>query len=276
VDASLCPVVGGRTPALKIVADKLPTMKDYEHERNIISVNKTSMLSPFIKFGAVSVREVYWRGCELFGIGSCFVKELIWREFYAMLLYNNPNLCRAQIEPTKGNVPFQEKYHAFKWRWNEAHWRAFRDGKIGVPLVDAAVRCLNATGWCHNRNRMLLANFATKVLFVDWRVGERWYASKAVDYDVASNNGGWLWSCGQGADAMPYFRTFNPYRQAEAYDPGAEFIKKWVPELAGASASAVHKWNTVDEATAKTYNYPRPLIDVRAETAKVLSIFQQF
>lgn len=279
------PVQGGRTNALWRLEHVLPDMKQYETQRNFLSPQRTSLLSPFMKFGCVSVREVYAAAAAAFGAKSCFVKELFWREFYAMLLFNNPSLCAGQLSPlskkvkAEGNMPFQEKFAPFRWKWPETtqHWVAFQQGKTGVPLVDAAVRCLNATGWCHNRNRMVIGSFATKVLFVDWRICEQWFATKAVDYDVASNSGGWQWCSGQGADAMPYFRTFNPFQQAKKFDESCDFIKKWVPELKEVDKKVIIAWNEKGTTTlSKTTGYPLPIVDVRESTKRVIAEYGNY
>jgi deoxyribodipyrimidine photo-lyase len=279
------PVQGGRANALWRLKHILPDMKQYETQRNFLSPQRTSMLSPFMKFGCVSVREVFAAASAIYGSKSCFVKELFWREFYAMLLFNNPSLCAGQLAPlskkmkAEGNMPFQEKFAPFRWKWPETpqHWAAFQQGITGVPLVDAAVRCLNATGWCHNRNRMVLGSFATKVLFVDWRVCEQWFATKAVDYDVASNSGGWQWCSGQGADAMPYFRTFNPFQQAKKFDESCDFIKKWIPELKSVDKKVIIAWNEKGTAAlAKSTGYPLPIIDVKEATKRVIAEYGKY
>ncbi|CCW63063.1 unnamed protein product [Phytomonas sp. EM1] len=247
---------GGRTEGLRRL-DRIATMSDYDVTRDLMALDATSHLSPHLKFGTVSIREAWDRAVRLLGLPHSFTRQLLWREFYAMLLEHHPRLVGGQLRavaPPAGlpkglairprNEPFLAKYQRFRWAPPPAAaWAAFQAGRTGVPLVDAAVRCLNETGWCPNRGRMLLASFLVKVLAVDWREGERWYASKAVDYDVAANNGGWLWSAGQGADAQPYFRTFNPFRQSLRYDPDGVFIRAWVPELRGLPPAILHTWD---------------------------------
>lgn len=279
------PAIGGREHALWRLTHVLPDLKNYETERNFLAPQRTSLLSPYMKFGCVSVREVLAASTTAYGIKSCFVKELFWREFYAMLLFNNPSLCAGQLLPhskkvkAEGNMPFQEKFAPFRWKWPETpeHWATFQKGKTGVPLVDAAVRCLNATGWCHNRNRMVIGSFATKVLFVDWRICEQWFATKAVDYDVASNSGGWQWCSGQGADAMPYFRTFNPFQQAKKFDESCEFIKKWVPELKSVDKKIIIAWNEKGTAAlSASTGYPLPIVDVKDATKRVIAEYGKY
>nr|CCC52030.1 putative deoxyribodipyrimidine photolyase [Trypanosoma vivax Y486] len=247
--------VGGRDEGLRCLA-RVAQLNDYAVVRDDIPGDKTTHLSPHLKFGTVSIREVMQFSAKHLGKSHAFTRQLIWREFYAMLLFHNPRLTQGQltVESASGdamkprgtpmvNEPFLQKYKNFRWSWDEEEFLAFKAGRTGFPLVDAAVRCLTRTGWCHNRCRMLIANFLVKVLFVDWREGERWYAQMAVDYDVANNNGGWLWSAGQGADAQPYFRTFNPFRQSAQHDPQAVFIKRWVPELRDVPAKVIHSWD---------------------------------
>ncbi|EPY22251.1 deoxyribodipyrimidine photolyase [Strigomonas culicis] len=265
---------GGRAAALACLS-RVAGMAGYAEDRNDIPGDRTSHLSPHMKFGTVSTREVFAAAVAALGASSPFVVQLVWREFYAMLLYHHPRLAQAQLDAfppevvaayaargeargagPRANDPFLAKYHTYTWRWSEAHFEAFRQGRTGVPLVDAAVRCVSATGWCHNRCRMVLASFLVKVLGVDWREGERWFATVAVDYDVANNSGGWLWSSGQGADAQPYFRTFNPFRQSERFDPDSVFVHRWVEELRGVPPSVIHKWDVYCARHGRTYAPP--------------------
>jgi deoxyribodipyrimidine photo-lyase len=273
----LLALAGGRAAALERLS-LVPSFKKYQEERDFPSQDRTTKLSPYLKFGCISVRELFWTAADALGRGHGLVRELIWREFYAHILFNNPHLVGSQIDKGVQNMPFNEKYATFKWSWKESHWSAFREGNVGVPLVDAAVRCLNATGWCHNRNRMVIANFAVKVLGVDWRTCERWFATMAVDYDVASNNGGWLWSSGQGADAQPFFRTFNSFRQSERFDADCTFIKKWVPQLAAVAPKDIHAWDVAFKKypnVTKMYP-PGPIVDIKQMTKAVVESFQKF
>ena len=270
-------LVGGRRAGLERLAN-LGSFKNYQEERDFPFADKTTKLSPYLKFGCVSIREAFWSAVEVLGLRHGLVREIMWREFYAHVLFHNPHLVCAQVERGAKNMPFNEKYALFKWTWKDEHWEAFRRGSVGVPLVDAAVRCFNATGWCHNRCRMVIANFAVKVLGVDWRLCERWYATKAIDYDVASNNGGWLWSSGQGADAQPYFRTFNAFRQSERFDADCAFIKKWVPQLAAVPAKDIHSWDTAFKKhplVVKEYP-PGPIVNIKEMTKAVIDSFAQY
>lgn len=199
--------------------------KGYSSSRDFM-LGKTSGLSPYIKFGLVSIRQVWWANRD-----KTFRKELIWRDFYAQIAYYFPHVLQG---PNKNFR--QEK---IKWENDPKLIRAWKAGKTGVPLVDAAMRELNETGRMPNRARMVVSNVLTKLFKIDWRIGEQYFAQRLVDYDPASNNGGWQWSSGTGADAQPYYRVFNPYVQAEKYDPDAEYIKKWCPEYRGMTAKEI-------------------------------------
>lgn len=265
--------VGGRTEGLRLLR-RVNQFTHYASERDKFAADRTTHWSPHLKFGTISVRECWEAVRGAYGTTHDLARQLIWREFYSMLLFHHPELAAGQIplgetivpapvddpsrrvppKPAKQdhpstarsvllrNQPFQHKYATFVWKWDPEHFEAFKAGRTGVPLVDASVRCLTRSGWCPNRCRMVLANYLVKTLGVDWREGERWYATCAVDYDVANNSGGWLWSSGQGADAQPYFRTFNPFRQSATFDPECVFIRRWVPELAEAPAAIIHHW----------------------------------
>ncbi|KEG13981.1 putative DNA repair enzyme [Trypanosoma grayi] len=304
---------GGRDEGMSRMS-RIAQATHYAAERDDIVGDYTTHLSPHLKFGTVSIREVMQQSVQHLGKDHAFTRQLIWREFYAMLLFHNPRVAQGQLKAgvtqTKQlaaceNDPFDKKYVDFHWSWDDAAFTAFKEGRTGVPLVDAAVRCLTQTGWCHNRCRMIIANFLVKVLFVDWREGERWYATVAVDYDVANNNGGWLWSSGQGADAQPYFRTFNPFRQSAQHDPDAVFIKQWVPELREVSAKTIHEWDVYCEKHRRQTNtklrtpkvkkckekkqpkatlggnlvsgsaYPSPIVDVKQRTRWVIERYKE-
>ncbi|CBZ29842.1 putative DNA repair enzyme [Leishmania mexicana MHOM/GT/2001/U1103] len=297
---------GGRTEGLKRLAC-VERLKQYADVRDDIAGDCTSHLSPHMKCGTVSTREVWHASVQALGTGHPFTRQLVWREFYAMLAFTRPRLLQGQLNSfigqkdivkatqPKQNAPFQPSYDDYKWRWKAEHFEAFKEGRTGVPLVDAAVRCLTATGWCHNRCRLVISNFAVKVLGIDWRECERWFATVAVDYDVANNNGGWLWSSGQGADAQPYFRTFNAFRQSERFDPDCKFVFQWVPELAKVPPSVVHHWEEYcararDKATgtysrkrgaqgkAEEYptSYPAPIVDIKAATKAVIEEYKKY
>ncbi len=208
-------VHGGRENALIRLKRK---MTNYAKERDIPSLDGTTKLSAYIKFGCVSIREVYNTYTT-----EALRRELIWREFYANIIYHFPHVI--------GNA-FKNKYNKIKWTNNKEWFTKWCKGETGYALVDAGMRQLNETGWMHNRVRMIVAMFLTKDLLIDWRWGEKYFATKLVDYDPASNNGGWQWSASTGTDAQPYFRIFSPDLQIKKYDKKYEYIQRWNPDHA--------------------------------------------
>ncbi len=206
-------VRGGREKAL---ARFKKIMTDYSKTRDYPALDKTTRLSAYIKFGCVSIREVYYNYKNV----KELQRELLWREFYANILYYFPHVL--------GNA-FKEQYDNVKWTNNKEWFKRWCQGKTGYVLVDAGMAQLNKTGWMHNRLRMITAMFLTKDLLIDWRWGEKYFATKLVDYDPASNNGGWQWSASTGTDSQPYFRIFNPELQLKRYDKDYEYIRTWIP-----------------------------------------------
>lgn len=194
-------------------------LKEYSEKRDIPGENGTSRLGIHFRFGTISIRQHAKRASEL---SDVWLNELIWREFYMMILGHYPEVV---------DHAFKSKYEQIPWTNNESHFQKWCEGKTGYPIVDAGMRELNATGYMHNRVRMVVASFLTKHLLIDWRWGERYFAEKLLDFELSSNNGGWQWAAGTGTDAQPYFRVFNPYSQQEKFDPQFKYIKKWVPEF---------------------------------------------
>ena len=192
----------------------------YTEQRNYPSVNGTSMLGVHLRFGTISIRELARKAKEL---NETFLNELIWRDFYQTILWHFPHICEGRS--------FKKEYDLIEWRNNEEEFKLWCEGKTGYPIVDAGMRQLNATGFMHNRVRMIVASFLTKHLLIDWRWGEAYFAQKLLDFDFAANNGGWQWAAGSGCDAAPYFRVFNPTLQTQKFDKDHIYIKKWVPEL---------------------------------------------
>lgn len=192
----------------------------YEDTRNYPAIKGTSMLSPYLRFGAVSIREMVHTAQKSENI--TFLKELIWREFFMQILWHFPHTV---------NKAFKPEYDKIKWRYNEAEFEKWCKGKTGYPIVDAGMRELNTTGHMHNRVRMVVASFLCKHLLIDWRWGEAYFAKKLMDYEMSSNVGNWQWAAGSGVDAAPYFRVFNPTEQVKKFDKDLKYIRKWVPEL---------------------------------------------
>ena len=200
-------------------------------------------MSVHLRFGTVSVRELTR---VAYDANEKYLNELIWREFYQMILYHFPQTVDKAFKPV---------YDKVEWRNNESDFQNWCEGKTGYPIVDAGMRELNATGHMHNRTRMITASFLTKHLLIDWRWGEAYFASKLLDYDQASNVGGWQWAASSGCDAAPYFRVFNPDLQQQKFDPEFRYIKKWVPE-----------WGTP--------NYPKPIVDHKLARERILKAYK--
>ncbi|MCB0546414.1 MAG: deoxyribodipyrimidine photo-lyase [Phaeodactylibacter sp.] len=218
-------------------------IRNYDKTRNIPGIDGTSRLGIHFRFGTISIREKAWRARQL---NETFLNELIWRDFYAMILAHFPHVVERS---------FREKYDYIQWRNNEEEFKKWCEGKTGYPIVDAGMRQLNQTGYMHNRVRMITASFLTKHLLIDWRWGEAYFAKKLLDYDLASNNGGWQWASGSGTDAAPYFRIFNPYSQQEKFDKDLKYVKEWVPEY-GTSA------------------YPKPIVDHKMARERCLETYK--
>lgn len=194
-------------------------IRNYKEQRDIPSIQGTSRLSVHLRFGTISIREL---ADEAGALNETFLNELIWRDFYHMILWHFPQVVGHAFKP---------EYDKIKWRNNEKEFEAWCKGQTGYPIVDAGMRELNNTGFMHNRVRMIVASFLTKHLLIDWRWGEAYFAKKLLDFDLAANNGGWQWAAGSGCDAAPYFRVFNPYLQTQKFDPQLKYIRHWVPEF---------------------------------------------
>jgi deoxyribodipyrimidine photo-lyase len=216
-------IMGGTKDALKKLKKFKPKIEAYQENRDIPILDGTSGLSPYIRFGNLSVRDMIRTALEaLPAEKNIWLSEIIWRDFYQMILDAHPHVVSGS---------FKKEYDKIKWTGSEKNFQAWCEGKTGFPIVDAAMRCLNETGLMHNRLRMIVASFLCKTLLVDWKKGEEYFALKLMDFDLAANNGGWQWSSSTGCDAQPYFRIFNPYSQQEKFDPELKFIKKYIPEI---------------------------------------------
>ena len=234
--------VGEPFPPKKVRDEKL---EKYEDLRDYPATPGTSRLSIHLRFGTISVREL---ARQAMAHSGTFLNELIWRDFYQQILWNFPHVGEGRA--------FRPEYDNIQWRNNEEEFKKWCEGKTGYPMVDAGMRELNATGFMHNRLRMVTASFLVKHLLIDWRWGEAYFDRKLLDYDLASNNGGWQWAAGSGTDAAPYFRIFNPTSQAEKFDPQRKYLKEWIPEL-----------NSLD--------YPQPIVDHKAARERCLKAYKK-
>ncbi len=227
---------GGERAALALLRKFMAgPVYEYGTSRNFPALDGGSNLSPYLRAGTIGIRTILAelklarakaesepRKAERQASCDIFLNELIWREFYAQVLHNFPHVTKGAFRP---------EYDQLQWSDNQGHFAAWCEGRTGYPIVDAAMRCLNATGTMHNRLRMVVAMFLTKDLLIHWQWGERYFMKQLVDGDMAANNGGWQWSAGTGTDAAPYFRIFNPVSQAEKFDAGGTFVRRWLPEL---------------------------------------------
>ncbi len=210
--------LGFKKSKIKVKEYNINDLDNYSNERDFPAVDSTSYLSPHLRFGTVSIRQLV----NQLKNNQVFLSELIWREFFMQILYHFPDVVDHN---------FKRKYDGIEWRNNENEFKAWCEGKTGYPMVDAGMRQLNKTGYMHNRVRMITAGFLCKHLLIDWRWGEAYFAKKLLDFELSSNNGNWQWAAGTGCDAAPYFRIFNPNEQQKKFDKDFEYIKKWVPEF---------------------------------------------
>lgn len=253
---------GGRAAALSQMKH-IDTLATYKEIRDFPATLGTTKLSPHLKFGTVSAREVYHKTGKLFGYQHHLITELYWRDFYAYLSLHFPHVFT-------GN--FNQSFDSVKWDKDKKKFKAWCEGKTGFPIVDAGMRELNQTGWMHNRVRMIVASFLTKDLHIHWQWGEKYFAQQLVDYDPATNNGSWQWAASTGADAQPYFRIFNPWLQQKRFDPEAEYIKKWVPELEHLDARNIH---TLDQQPLYIPpDYYKPIVEHKRESQEAKDRFK--
>ncbi|MFK7889700.1 MAG: deoxyribodipyrimidine photo-lyase [Granulosicoccus sp.] len=243
----------------------------YDSSRDLPATSGTSRLSPHLHFGEISPRQILHqllgkRTLEDLSDGELvFAKEILWREFAYSLIFHFPHTV---------DEPLDERFRQFPWAEETAeNLRAWQRGQTGVPIVDAGMRELYATGWMHNRVRMIVSSYLIKNLLVPWQEGERWFRNTLVDADLASNAMGWQWSAGSGADAAPFFRIFNPVLQGEKFDKQGEYVKQWVPELAEIPVKFVHKPWELPESERLALDYPEPLVDLKATRQRALDAF---
>ncbi|ENG6106815.1 deoxyribodipyrimidine photo-lyase [Serratia liquefaciens] len=249
-------------------------VQDYLKQRDLPAIDGTSGLSPYLAIGVLSPRQCFNRlraECPQVlenpdGGAFGWLNELIWREFYRHLMVAYPALCKHR--------PFIDWTDKVRWRNDRELLQAWQQGATGYPIVDAAMRQLNKTGWMHNRLRMISASFLVKDLLIDWREGERYFMSQLLDGDLAANNGGWQWAASTGTDAAPYFRIFNPTTQGERFDPQGTFIRKWLPELADVPDNAIHQPHRWAEQQQRVLDYPLPIVDHKQARLETLAAFE--
>lgn len=230
---------------------------DYGKQRDFMSYN-TTQLSAYLKYGCVSVREVARVVIDTYGLEHDLMRELMWRAFYDQVIFHFPRTLEGQISNT-GNRSLRDKYDKMKWRFDQTHFEAWKNGSTGFPIVDASMRQLNATGYMNNRSRMIVSSFLVKDLLIDWRLGEQYFASKLVDYYPSANNQGWTFASGSGADAQQFMRIFNPWLQSQKFDKDCVFIKSWVPELKDMSPKDIHSWFSACTQFPGV-KYPKPIV----------------
>lgn len=236
--------IGFEESAIKVKPYNLSNLDSYDEVRDFPAEDKTSYLSPYLRFGLVSTRNMVRFALTT---NETFLSELIWREFFMQILYHFPKVVTQN---------FKQKYDAVPWRNNEEEFKKWCEGKTGYPMVDAGMRELNETGYMHNRVRMITAGFLCKHLLIDWRWGEAYFAEKLLDYDLSANNGNWQWAAGTGCDAATYFRVFNPESQLKKFDKNLHYVKKWVKDF--------------DELT-----YPQPMVEHKLARERAISTYKK-
>lgn len=257
-----------------------PPVHRYAQQRDRLDLESTSQLSPYLRFGMLSARQAVRAALDAIAAApdaaaeegaQAWLSELIWREFYMHVLYHHPQVLGG---------PLQTVWSRIRWSDDRTAFEAWCLGMTGYPVVDAAMRQLRATGWIHNRARMIAASFLVKHLLIDWRWGERWFMRHLVDADLAANNGGWQWVAGTGADAAPYFRVFNPTLQGKKFDPQGNYIRRWVPELVDVPERAIHEPHRSPGPSGQrlrpvsTGSYPAPIVDHRQARERALAAYR--
>lgn len=235
--------LGIQITTIKVKDYNLSRLHLYREKRDYPDADITSYLSPHLRFGTVSVREII---AQLGNKDETFLSELIWREFFMQILYHFPRVVTSNFKP---------KYDGIQWLNNKTDFKSWCEGKTGYPIVDAGMRQLNKTGYMHNRVRMITAGFLCKHLLIDWKWGEAYFAKKLLDYDLSANNGNWQWAAGTGCDAAPYFRIFNPIEQLKKFDKDFEYVKKWIPEYG-------------------TSSYPEPIVEHKFARKRALEVYK--
>lgn len=264
---------GGTTAGRAMLRAFLKKIDAYGETRNFPAVDGTSRLSVHLRFGTLSIRELVRAGLARATPGAAkWVDELIWREFYNMILHHFPHTQTRAFQPQYDDLP---------WRDSEKDFAAWCEGRTGYPIVDAGMRELNTTGYMHNRLRMIVASFLTKDLRISWRKGERYFARKLLDYDLSQNLGGWQWAASTGTDAQPYFRIFNPVSQSQKFDPMGEYIRRYVPELRGYPEKLIHAPWKAGELDQRGFgcvigeDYPKPIVDHAEAREAALAMYRR-
>ena len=256
-------VHGGKSNCLKLLK-QLDKQHDYNNDRNHL-IYQTTLLSAFINFNIISIRQLYWLIIKKLGKQHGLIIQLLWREFYYNILYYFPHVVGHN---------FNVKYDKINWNKSSSKFKLWCNGKTGFPIIDACMKQLNTTGYMHNRGRMIVASFLTKNLWTDWRYGEKYFANKLIDYNISANNGSWQWASSSGVDAQPYFRIFNPWIQSKKYDKDCTFIKYWIPELQTIPNNDIHNWFS----SYKKYsiNYHKPIVDINETKQYALKQFKKY
>ena len=263
----------GMSGGLQLFEDFKGRIQQYQEARNFPAVKGPSYLSVHLRFGTVSIRHLARTAKNMGGAGAeTWLNELIWRDFYFQILDHHPRLAHGKA--------YKSEFDALPFPNDEALFEAWCTGKTGYPLIDAAMRQLNQTGYMHNRLRMVVASFLVKDLLIDWRKGERYFAEKLIDFDLSANNGGWQWAASTGCDAQPWFRIFNPITQSEKFDGRGKFIRKYVPEVAQLSDKEIHapwlisttRQEELDVWIGKTY--PAPIVDHATQRNLALTLYK--
>ncbi len=253
---------GGRTEGLKWLK-RACELEDYKNQRDILEKEKNTFLSPYLKFGCLSPREVFHKIKSNNPDPEPILRQLYWRDFFTLIAFYFPHVF---------GKPFNKSFQKVWWSKEKNTFRLWTEGLTGFPIVDAGMRELNTTGWLHNRARLIVGSFLTKDLHIDWQWGERYFATKLIDYDPSVNNGNWQWVAGTGCDAQPYFRIFNPWLQSKKFDPNAKYIKRWLPELQYIPPDHLHQWDTFYKDYPQI-NYPPPIINHHEEAERSKFLF---
>ena len=259
----------GMSGAARLLEDFLHRVSSYKESRDFPACKGTSFLSTHLRFGTVSIRSLARLAWEIGGASAeTWLSELVWRDFYFMILQHHPRIAEGHA--------FKPEFDAIVWPGSGVNFQFWCEGRTGYPLVDAAMRQLNQTGYMHNRLRMVTASFLVKDLLVDWRKGERYFAQKLLDFDFAANNGGWQWAASTGCDAQPWFRIFNPVTQSEKFDAEGKFIRKYIPELAACDVSEIHApWKMSQERRRELrLDYPMPIVDHAVMRQNALALYK--